>query len=111
MEKWNETISTMPKGILGKKNRKPPLPPITWSLWWISSGICPLKQNHEWFVSCEDHPKSNWVVGYCVMSTHFLVVYILEMYKGMYMWLCLFKKYIKGTLMCILNECIWRSVD
>jgi hypothetical protein len=36
-------------------------------------------------VSCEDHPKSNWVVDYNVLSTHFLVVYILKKYKGMHM--------------------------
>ncbi len=33
-----------------------------------------IQQNHEWFVSYEDHPKSNWVVGCNGLSTHFLKV-------------------------------------
>jgi len=34
----------------------------------------------EWLVSCEDHPKSNWMVGCSGLSTHFLVMNIHQMY-------------------------------
>jgi len=40
------------------------------SFWWN----LPTRQNHEWFVSCENHLKLNWVVGFNGLSMHFLVV-------------------------------------
>jgi hypothetical protein len=39
----------------------------------------PTQQNHEWFVSCEDLPKLNWVVGSSGLSMHFLVVIPIQM--------------------------------
>lgn len=35
------------------------------SFWWN----LPTQQNHDWFVSCENHLKLNWVVGHVFSSS------------------------------------------
>ncbi len=72
-EKWNGKTSTMLGSILGRKflnHHCFPLHETLVSFQWD----LPCQQNHEWFVSCENHPKLNQVVGVMVLSTQFLVV-------------------------------------
>ncbi len=60
----------------GQKILKPLLPLVTWPLWWISSGICPLNK----IISGSCHGKTTqswiWVVCCSDLSTHFVVMYL-----------------------------------